>query len=40
VVAVKFTWLWSELYKGLEISRGQRSLFIGWHSRKWREHGW
>ena len=42
---MKFTWLWSGLYKGLEIAwrydtSRQRGIFIGWHSPYWKKRGW
>jgi hypothetical protein len=40
---VKVTWLWSELYKGLEVTIGNPirwHTFIGWTHREWKRRGW
>jgi hypothetical protein len=40
-----FAWLWSDVYKGLEISRGgiaerHKLLWIGWTKREYKARGW
>jgi hypothetical protein len=42
---LRFAWLWSECYKGLEISSGRtvarpKSLWLGWTTRKYKARGW
>jgi len=40
---LRFHWMWSEVYKGLEISWGPtraQSLPLTWTPRKYRKLGW
>ena len=37
---MKLSWLWSPVYKGLEISSGQKSIFLGITHKEWKERGW
>lgn len=32
--------LWSKVYKGLEVSKGQRYVWLGWTTREFKRLGW
>ncbi len=38
---MKVAWLWSAVYKGVEVSHGQRKLlWLGWTNRDYKRRGW
>ena len=44
-LGVKITWLWSPVYKGLEIAwrydtARQAGVFLGITHKEWKERGW
>ena len=46
--AVKVSWLWSDVYKGLEIAFGEdpdnvaraKRIWLGWTTRSFKRRGW